>query len=395
MGADMCYDDGSTLQTLHDQVHAGPGAAAVEPATEGLTVLAPWLGGSAQRLSDAMRRGGVAWSGQAADATMAALHRAAGWAQTSGEAAHTAATQLRAYSDSFAQTKPKIPAPKPVPTVTNWDAMLGVLGDGTDHAQAVADNANATEIALAAYSAHDSTANAATGGLPELPPPPQLTNPATTTPASAPATASPGAHVGAGHVGGTRSAGPAGTVPAGHPLDSGSGQASHYPRRPAPRGQIPTTGTTVPSGWTPAPRASRDGADIVGGAVNRPAPASSEHGGPGLPSWTPPPPEHDASPSRPGSPGYQPAERPSTRALRLAPEDSHVLTGRGPAAGTSNGAAGSSRMPALPPAGGVATSYHERTRRDRVQSLYDDLFGADDLTADTAPPVLGITETQP
>jgi hypothetical protein len=52
-------------------------------------------------------------------------------------------------------------------------------------------------------------------------------------------------------------------------------------------------------------------------------------------------------------------------------------------------------MPALPPAGGVATSYHERTRRDRVQSLYDDLFGAEDLTADTAPPVLGITETQP
>ena len=69
MAEDLCYDDGSALQALHDQVYGGPGVGVVESAAQGLGVLEPWVTSSSGRIQQSLRGAGVDWHGQAADAT--------------------------------------------------------------------------------------------------------------------------------------------------------------------------------------------------------------------------------------------------------------------------------------------------------------------------------------
>jgi hypothetical protein len=423
MAHDMCFDDGSTLQALHEQVYGGPGVAAIEPAAAGLAALAPWISGSSDRLCDALRRGGVSWSGSAAEASTAAFGQAGHWADTTGQTAHTAAAGVQAFADSFARMKPRIVPPAPVPALSVWDGVLGVLSpSATDHARIVRDNANATETALAAYTAHETSTDDTIGQLPTTSPAPPITAPSTPT---NPATLSSRADtIGRGSVARAGEAGgraPAAPGRAGH---TGGGTATTGRPDTAPAGRPDTalapvarSGGTTPSGWTPpAPRAPMDpttptggvsGGGVSGGGVPgaRPSgglvpPVGGSGGGDGL--GVPPVSRRpDAGPLYRAPRGAGLTAVPVERVLSRAPDPApDALSGQlGDSAGGRNTTPGGPGRPPLPPLGGGGGWYRDRRRRTRTDadmiSPYEDLFGADDLTDGLAPTVLGLDQPPP
>jgi hypothetical protein len=409
MAQDMCFDDGSTLQALHDQVYGGPGVAAIEPAAAGLTALAPWISSSSDRLRDALRRGGVSWSGQVADAATSALQRAGTWADTTGQATHTAAAGVQAFADSWAEMKPKIVPPTPVPTLTVWDGVLGVLSPSTtDHARIVQQNANSTEAALAAYTAHQTTTNDTIGHIPTTSPAPPITHPSTAPPAQANRSGRAG---GTGRGAAARVGEAGGRVPAAAPDRAGHTAGPGTAGRPysAPA-SVARSGGTTPSGWAPpTPRAPMDPTTPTGGNVpgGRPpggfVPPSGGLSGGGFGDGLGAPPvsqRPDSGPAyrvpRGGAPlTAPPAERTLTRAPAPAPDTLSGAPGDSASGkNTGPGGPGSTRPPLPPPLGGAGTRHRVRPRHrhhdaDAV-ALYDDLFAIDDLTDGIAPSVIGL-----
>jgi hypothetical protein len=411
---DVCSDDGSVLQTLHDQVYAGPGVAGVEPAAAALSALAPWIGSSSDRLRDALRRGGVSWSGQAADAATSALHRAGEWADNAGQATHTAAASVQTFAESFAHMKPKIIPPTPVPPLTVWDGLLGVLSPSrTDHATIVQDNANSTEVALAAYSTHESITHDAIDTIPATNPTPQITNPSATPPAPlAPMNRSRTAQIPhvttppADRATPRTSRVPTGTsTPVGHTRNANPSGTGHIP---APARSGVTPGGTTPTGWAPPdPRTPMDPSGPPGqSAPNRDLPGGLPPGGliapgGGLGVGAQPAPS-DSVPGyrlarRSGDPAQTPPERTLTGAPAPVSEDT-ALTGR-PGGAQGTGGAGAGRPPLPPPLGSLGTRHRSRQPHRRNDGgevpLYDPLFGIDDLTDGVAPAVIGLDRPQP
>jgi hypothetical protein len=416
MAHDMCFDDGSTLRALHEQVYGGPGVAAIEPAVTGLAALAPWISSSSERLRDALRRGGVSWSGPAADTATSALQRAGTWADTTGQATHTAAAGVQAFADSFARMKPRIVPPTPVPTLTVWDGVLGVLSPSTtDHARIVRDNANATEAALAAYTTHETTTNDTIGQLPTTNPAPPITHPNTTP--STP-TSQSGRGIGRGTAARASEAG--GRVPAAAPDRAGhtaSGIAGGMGTTSRPySAPVARSGGTAPSGWAPpAPRAPMDPTTPTGGVSGNGVPGGRPSGGLGVPPGgfsgggggdglgvLPVSQRLDSGPVyRVPRGGAGLTASPAERTLSRAPDPaSDTLSGApGDSAGGKNTGPGGSGRPLLPPLGGGGTRYRDRRRRAHTDadmiSAYEDLFGIDDLTDGVAPSVLGLDQPPP
>ncbi|GAA5155368.1 hypothetical protein GCM10023321_28580 [Pseudonocardia eucalypti] len=293
MTEDLCYDDGSDLRRLYEQVHGGPGVRVVDPSVAGLRSLHRWASGSAERVSRALRAAGADWQGAAADASASAMHRVIRWAERGAPAAGNGGERVQDYASSFAEMKPKIVPPKPVPPPTIWDDMFPTRYFGvTDHAAAVADNAAATKAAFAAYSAHDANTRAAVDAFPTLDPVLPPTRPGDGR---------------SGNVPGPRHLGPPGAHPGPAPTDLADLSPSAPPAAPpgAWPGHSPAPGQPGPSGL-PVP--GFPGLRPPSGHSARPpapgrAPGTPPFGEPGRPGQPPLPPGRSGLPNQSGPPG--------------------------------------------------------------------------------------------
>ncbi|MDT7585482.1 MAG: hypothetical protein QOE32_3032, partial [Pseudonocardiales bacterium] len=191
MAEDLCYDDGSALQALHDQVYGGPGVGVVESAAQGLGVLEPWVTSSSGRIQQSLRGAGVDWHGQAADATAAALQKVGQWADKGGQATGAGGGRVQDYASSFAEMKPKIVAPAQVPDLTTWGRVTDIFGTNSDHAKVIQQNQEAEAAAFAAYAAHERNTQQAIADFPSVDQVPPVTGPAGAAPIHAVANHTP------------------------------------------------------------------------------------------------------------------------------------------------------------------------------------------------------------
>lgn len=409
MTEDLCYDDGSDLRTLYQQVHGGPGVRVLEPSVAALRSLHRWASGSAERVSRALRAAGAGWQGSAADASASAMHRVIRWAERGGPATGNGGARVQDYASSFAEMKPKIVAPKPVPPPTIWDDMFPTRYFGvTDHAAAVAHNAAATKAAFAAYSAHDANTRAAVEAFPTLDPVLQPTHPGGGQPGSGP---------------GARRLGPPGP-------GSGANPRPARPTQPAPTDLAdlspPTPSAAPPGAWPPPGQPPAQpgppGLPVPGHPGGRPplGGPGRPNTAPGRPSQPPPPPGRTAIPTRSGLPnqpsapnqpgasnqpgntagpgqtnqgvphGLGPSDRPNPPGFpgEPAPGGSGAVPGGRSGVGPA-GVAGIA--PGIGP-GGVplagAMRYGERQHRNNVFLPSDEPFSAG-IEDDAVPPVLG------
>jgi hypothetical protein len=426
---DLCYDDGSALQTLHDQVYGGPGVGVVESAAQGLGVLEPWVTSSSGRIQQSLRGAGVDWHGQAADATAAALQRVGAWADKGGQATGAGGGRVQDYASSFAEMKPKIVAPAQVPDLTTWGRVADIFGTNSDHAKVIQRNQEAEAAAFAAYAAHERNTQQAIAEFPAVDQVPPVTNPAGAAPIH------PGASnhgpIGAGRgspsAAGTGSGAhtdPGGTTPgAGGGAHPASGTPATHPRTPAsvpatrpadpigtgPAGEAPVT---APSSWTPLHPAATAGPPPPGLPPSGPSPSSGA--GFATPSVTPDlPPVSPAS----GDP-YPGAGRFSTGRIsaalggpehQLAPRGGSGPAGRAPAgmaepagaggwagAGSGPGSRGASGAGGGMPMGGAGggAGGQDREHRNTTFIPSDEPYVVD-LDDDVVPAVLDEGENRP
>ncbi|MBB6375959.1 hypothetical protein BKA01_003217 [Pseudonocardia eucalypti] len=393
----MCYDNGEGLQKLREQVYGGPGVGVVESAVAGLGRLQPWAADSSGRLRQAMRGTGVDWQGQAADATAASVQRVGEWANLGGQATHNGGGRVQDYAGSFAEMKSKIAEPVPVPTLTAWNQVLGIFGNGFDHYAAVEENANRTEAAYTAYRAHENNSRGAVDTFPTLNQVPQLSR---AEPAKQPA----GPGVSDGDLGWRAAPGHAGANAVPRVGRSGADDvvagADHTGAGlPGTAGPPAASSSTAPAYTLPSlPQAG--GTEIPAGGVSR-SPSAPGGLGPGISPGLPPavPPFLAGGPS---GGGYQAGgQGGSTRALLPRPfESSPAPVERGPgtmptraAEGPSPGS-GPGAMLVTPAGGGGAGGGR---RRERDEDLFLRTGNPFEIAEDDAvvSPVIGPEEVQP
>jgi hypothetical protein len=430
---DLCYDDGSALQTLHDQVYGGPGVPVVESASRALGVLEPWVTSSSGRIQQSLRGAGVDWHGQAADATAAALQKVGQWADRGGQATGAGGGRVQDYASSFAEMKPKIVAPAQVPDLTNWGRVVDIFGNNSDHARVIHQNREAEAAAFAAYAAHERNTQRAIADFPSVDQVPTVANAAGTAPihagATSPAQSGPGGGRSPGTAGsgaaahpGTRAhANPGGAAPGtgGSPHPAGGPAAGSTPGedRAGPGGTGPGGGApvTAPSSWTPLNPASTGGPPPPG----LPPAGLSPSSGPGLGGATPSP-TADLPPLPPMTPtsGYphSGAGRLDTGSVStalgdgehpLAPRGGGGLAGRTPAgaaepAGAGVGATSGPGGRGTPGTGsgtpmggaGAGAGGQDREHRNTTFIPSDEPYVVE-LDDDVVPAVLGDGENRP
>jgi len=404
MAEDLCYDDGSALQALHDQVYGGPGTPVVESASGALRVLQPWVSSSSGRIQDALGGAGVDWHGQAADATAAALQRVGQWADRGGQATGDGGGRVQDYASSFAWMKPQIVEPQPVTSLKTWRSGADIMGNNYDYARVVQENQAASATAFAAYAAHEQNTQQAITGFPDVDQVPPVTNPAAaTTMHSATATSTGGpAHPSAGATptggGAGASTMPAGATPGGATPGSASPSGSHAgDKAGGPGGGNPgapssTAPTTTPNSWTPI-RPPTTGTGPPPSAFPRVGSPNSPT--PDLPTLPPMSPidygDHPGTRPGAGRVGHGRVDHPlaprggplAERAPIGMPVMGDAPGGR-PAPGTGGG---------MPMGGmGAAGRGQEREHRNGVFIPSDEPFAVDD---DVVPAVLGEIEYRP
>ncbi|HEV7788180.1 MAG TPA: hypothetical protein VGP05_04140 [Pseudonocardia sp.] len=437
MAEDLCYDDGSALQALHDQVYGGPGVGVVESAAQGLGVLEPWVTSSSGRIQQSLRGAGVDWHGQAADATAAALQTVGQWADKGGQATGAGGGRVQDYAGSFAEMKPKVVAPAQVPDLTTWGRVADIFGTNSDHAKVIQQNREAEAAAFAAYAAHERNTQQAIADFPAVDQVPPVTNPAGaaqihavanhtvanhTAPGTRAAPSAPGTGTGApgtgAHGGPGAHTNPGGTTPgAGGGAHPGSGAHPADPAGAGPAGAGPAGGApvTAPSSWTPLDPAATAGPPPPGPAPIGHSPSSGA--GFATPPVTPDvPPLPPISPTGGdpyagagrfnggkisaalGGPEHQLAPRGGSGLAGHTPAGGAELTGAGPGGGpggrgtpgTGGGTGGG--MPMGGPATGAGGQDREHRNTTFIPS--DEPYVVD-LDDDVVPAVLDDDENRP
>ncbi|WP_445187768.1 hypothetical protein ACTXG6_11520 [Pseudonocardia sp. Cha107L01] len=422
MAEDLCYDDGSALQALHDQVYGGPGVGVVESAAQGLGVLEPWVTSSSGRIQQSLRGAGVDWHGQAADATAAALQKVGQWADKGGQATGAGGGRVQDYASSFAEMKPKIVAPAQVPDLTTWGRVTDIFGTNSDHAKVIQQNQEAEAAAFAAYAAHERNTQQAIADFPSVDQVPPVTGPAGAAPIHpaanhhiAPGTGgAPGATGTGTHAGPGAHTNPGGTTPgAGGGTHPGIGAPATHPADPTGTGPAGGAPVTAPSSWTPLNPAATAGPPPLGPAPTGHSP--SYGAGFATPSLTPDlPPLPPISPTT-GNP-YPGAGRFDTSKIsaalggpehQLAPRGGSGLAGRAPAGGAELAGAGAGGGRGAPgtgggtggmgggmPMGGPGAGGQDREHRNTTFIPSDEPYVVD-LDDDVVPAVLDDDENRP
>jgi hypothetical protein len=419
---DLCYDDGSALQALHDQVYGGPGVGVVESAAQGLGVLEPWVTSSSGRIQQSLRGAGVDWHGQAADATAAALQKVGQWADKGGQATGAGGGRVQDYASSFAEMKPKIVAPAQVPDLSTWGRVTDIFGTNSDHAKVIQQNQEAEAAAFAAYAAHERNTQQAIADFPSVDQVPPVTGPAGAAPIHAAANhhiapgtgGTPGATGTGTHAGPGAHANPGGTTPgAGGGAHPGIGAPATHPADPTGTGPAGEAPVTAPSSWTPLNPAATAGPPPLGPASTGHSP--SYGAGFATPSLTPDlPPLPPISPTN-GNP-YPVAGRFNTSKIsaalggpehQLAPRGGSGLAGRAPSGGAELAGAGAGGGRGAPgtggstggmgggmPMGGPGAGGQDREHRNTTFIPSDEPYVVD-LDDDVVPAVLDDDENRP
>jgi uncharacterized protein YukE len=388
---DQFADDSFGLKQLYEQVNDGPGSQVVTPSAEALNKFAPVMTGSSQRIQDAVRRTGVSWQGQAADATAASIQQLGQWSTKGGQVSGAGGGQIHSYADSFESFKRQVKPPVLVRPLTTWDTIHQVLGAGSDHAIAIQRNQQAASAAYEALGRHEQTTNQAIGAFPDIEQVPKVTNPASVTLQSR--VTGPGAAGGPSAALGTapRAGGP-GAGKAGAPAGTGGTSTG------AGKGGAPHSTGTMPGSWTPLTSASpTDGAGGTGGMggvpptstggdsryhsslqVLPPPITGGPHGGYGG--------EHRGNGAGlADGPGARP---PVPRGGVPLPERMSGMAATGGELGAA-GPAGRSGMSGSMPIGGAGAGLGGQGKEHRNNSYISsvDLFNVDD---EVSPPVIGM-----
>jgi hypothetical protein len=267
------------LAQKHQWMHSGKGIAATQSAAEALGQLVPEFAEHATALQAGMQKLGIAWSGEAATAATTKLQQAASWAEQAGHTSTAGHASVQTYGDSFANTVPRIPEPKPEPDTS----VLGTIEDWFDMQQDkwdnLAENQKNDRLAVDALDRHERTTREAANSFPD-----QLDPQFHTAEADVTHSAAAGPAPGAGAPGGAHSAGvatpgaaggaamtPSGTgaggAGAGSPGGAGGSTGGGAAGVSTGGGGAGAPGATTPPIWTPlTPAPARAGGAGMGSA---------------------------------------------------------------------------------------------------------------------------------
>jgi hypothetical protein len=262
------------LAQKHQWMHTGKGIAATQSAAEALGQLVPKFAEHATALQAGMQKLGIAWSGEAATAATTKLQQAASWAEQAGHTSTAGHASVQTYGDSFANTVPRIPEPKPEPDTGAWGNIEDFFDMQQDKWDNLAENQKNDRLAVDALDRHERTTREAANSFPD-----QLDPQFHTAEADVTQSAAAGPAPGAGAPGGAHSVGVATPGAAGGAAmtPSGAGTGGAGAASPgaaggstgggaAGAGGASAPGATPPS-WTPlTPAPARAGDAGMGSA---------------------------------------------------------------------------------------------------------------------------------
>ncbi|MCO1575860.1 hypothetical protein M8C13_08830 [Crossiella sp. SN42] len=338
----------------------------------------------------------IGWSGQAAEAMTAAARPAAAWAQGAQDVAATGGGSASSHGMTFAETKPKVEAHKPVSEPGVGSLVLGVFSPAAvvamqhDVQQQLMANRARDDAANRALYSYESTARDRVVALPVLPEPPKIAlDTGTAPPPPQPPPVPPGGR----NPSDPRQPGrprPGGTGPGG----TGPGQPGHDPGQPSLPGgsedpSRPVEDSPDPTLQGVTPSAVGNGGNPVLPRLDpAPAPVAGQPGGTGgvpgggfYAGYT-----GGGASGGSGSGGPGAGARMPGGGAGVAPGQPGGRTGPAMPGAGRPGAGGQSLL--QPPVGAAGQPEEDAEHENKFKTLSDDLYGLDDLPR-IPPPVIG------